>query len=72
MAMQEPTARWRLVITDGGVTRHYPMDTYQAAYGGWRALRDYARDDVTCTMQRQLAGVWVDVADPKPPTGGAA
>lgn len=62
--------RWRLVVVDGGSTCRYPYQTYQKAYEGWVLLRDHAREDVVFTMQRWLAGRWVDVVDVEPPTGG--
>lgn len=62
--------RFRLVVVDGSSTYRYPCPTYEDAYQGWVTLHDHARDEVTFTMQRRLHGRWVDVADPKPPTGG--
>jgi hypothetical protein len=63
---------YRLGVSDeqaGGATVWYDQDSYDAAYYGWRLLRDYGRDGVTATIQqrRDLDGVWVDALGNPPP-----
>lgn len=65
-------APYRIVVVDQGVTYRFPQDSYADAYRNWRALHDHARDHVQFKLQRRLGVRWVDIADPGPPTGGAA
>lgn len=64
--------RFRVEVTDGTTTVHYPCPDYQTAYQAWVQLRDHARPEVQFTLQRRVGVQWVDLADPEPPTGGAA